>query len=330
MQLPLLQNPLIGGGGRKTRSLSELMETATISEVTSFPPASREDRLEDRNLLPLPPQFDYLRCEVERCRVYLQEINKVVEGRGYGLCLDPLPCGKSHTLVLDLDETMVFTYSYQDGVPISNGEIRPTGEPDIKLCFDRREGLFEHDVWYRPGLLPFLAAVSKHYEILVFSEGLEDYVKKVLYGFVDPHKEYISRVFSKDDLSTYDTRKRIRNVGIQFEELVSLKDISGFFIGPHARRHEQVVCVDDKVSNFVNNLDNLVPVPPFKGDADDKELCELCWFLIALTKVTDVRKEIKKRCDLHALLGSQSRYHTLSSPKDKNKLARVDEVDDES
>lgn len=297
-------------GGRSLRSTPE--GTSSLLE-------SSEDNLENKDALPLPPEFEYLYHEVNDCRLYLQKRTpKFVEGPVDDLFLGPLPNGKSHTLVLGLNGTLVYSYSYKDGVPMLKHGSPPKREPDVTLTLNADEALYRHDVWYRPGLRDFLAAVSRHYEILVFSGGTKAYVENVIRGHVDPHEEFIGRILTRDDLSRYDARKGKRRGKIEFGGLTSIKDISAFFSGPHARQQKQVVCVDSRVSNFVNNLRNVAPIRLFKGDADDVELSELYWFLRALTEEADVREGIRKRCDLLAHVGSQSRYHTPTSSDDED------------
>lgn len=130
---------------------------------------------------------------------------------------------------------------------------------------------------------------------------------------VDPEEKYISRVFTREDVSKYEyrkKRKRPRSAGYAhqrwLEESILVKDIRGFFIGPASkrRRPERVVVVDDNILFFLNHLCNVVPIRRFQGDAADDELTELTDFLMSLTRVEDVREEERKRFDLLAYVGS--------------------------
>lgn len=74
------------------------------------------------------------------------------------------------------------------------------------------------------------------------------------------------------------------------------------------------MCVDDILRNFIKNLNNVVLIRPFVGDAEDTELKKLSEVLKSLAKVKDVREEIKERYNLLAHVASQG-WHYF--PRDK-------------
>lgn len=102
-----------------------------------------------------------------------------------------------------------------------------------------------YEIWYRPGLLDFLASVSRVYEVVVFSEGSKAYVDMVVRKLIDPEREYISYVLNKDHVSKYDFwRKRKGHgytefiEGLDIPEWSLVKTISGFCTEPSPRRPE--------------------------------------------------------------------------------------------
>lgn len=248
---------------------------------------------------------------------FLSERNPTLErGPGNKLYLKRQPDGKSHTLVLDMDRTILISILSQNGESLPNSERRPAWPPDRSIVADlgrTNGGTHKIEVWFRRGLLKFLETVSKHYEIVIFSAGLKHYVTNVIHKLVDPDNKYITEVFARDKLSLYNTKKKRNRTNGQdlwgMEGVARVKNISGFFAGKHPRRPETVVCVDDKVECFVKHLRNVVSVPPFLGEKHDRDLQELSTFLLELTSTTDVREEIAKRCDLLAHVGPLSRIH---------------------
>lgn len=275
-------------------------------------PSESSKQLEkvDHDTLPLPRKFAYLQEEVNMCRLYVQKKHyECVHGPGDTLNLPgPMPPGKTHTLVLDLDETIVLTCISNDERPCDTPG-RPSWAPDKAKTFWSRS--LEVDVllevWYRPGLMKFLAAVSEHYEIVIFSAGSSLYVQRAI-DMVDPERKYISQIFSKDDLSHYKPLERIP--GMQKEQatgqvnqvLTPVKNVNGFFGGPYPRNPARTVCVDDKIGLFVYNLHNAVPIKVFVGEANDDALTELGKFLVSSVE-RDLRQEIKSHCNLPGYVG---------------------------
>lgn len=280
------------------------------------PATSVEDIASERLVpaLPLPSKFAYLNDQVSECRTFLAKKEPTLtKGPGDNLHLGPPPKGRSHTLVLDMDQTMLTSQISKAGASTkrrrqSGGLRRPLWEPTASIDVDLEgDGTMEKlEVWYRPGLMEFLATISQRYEIVIFSHGERPYVETTINRIVDPDKKYISHIFARDNISWYDTRKK-RNLGIWAMDGVAIvKDISGIFKGDHPRRPERVVCMDDDVSYFVKNLEHVVSVRSFHGDAGDKELEELGAFLMSITDAYDVRDEIRKRCNLPAHVGMKS------------------------
>lgn len=204
----------------------------------------------DHDILSLPIEFAYLQKQVERCRRYVQKKRyECVKGPGDTLHMpEPIPDGKTFTWVLDMDETLLLTST--------NTSIRPIWAPD-KVTYWLNKGGKEVllEVWYRPGLMKFLAAVSKNYEIVIFSAGGRTYVNRVL-DLVDPERTYISHVvFTADDASFYTPllhrSEEEPHVGMQIEEeaidlenqvKIKLKKVTGLFSGPYPRRPMGCVC----------------------------------------------------------------------------------------
>eukprot|EP00884_Botryococcus_braunii_P018203 jgi/Botrbrau1/5066/Bobra.37_1s0030.1 len=195
---------------------------------------------------------------------------------------------KPYTLILDLDETLV--YCYDLGTFMSN----PVYLPDAVIAFpsEALEGeTVELLVCLRPGLENFLRDVSQFYEIAIFSAGMPNYVHTILQK-IDPNRRFIQSVFTRDHASVY-SRRHITKRSDLF-----VKDISGLFEGDNRRRIERVVAVDDRIHYWPKHLDNVIPIRPFRGNPDDSELSALLEVLQSLVETDDVRHEIKKLYNL--------------------------------
>lgn len=238
---------------------------------------------------------------------------ELVRGPGDRLNLGPIPAGKSHTLVLDIDKTIaIFCFSEEaeekneEEISAVNGSQNndvgvPSRKPDASIVLGAERKKQHVEVWYRPHLMEFLATISEKYEIVVFSSGDKRYVEWII-SKIDPNKEYVSTVYSCEELSTYQTPNEPGSDSQPMK--ITVKNIIGFFKGPHPRHPERLVCVDDQFMYHAYNLGNLVPIRAFEGDADDGHLMEICSFLMSLIEARDVRDEIRKRCNLPADVGA--------------------------
>lgn len=115
-------------------------------DVSQLVPA--EYHMRDVETPPLPPAFMYLQNQLEFCRAYLRKKRPImVEGPGQVLHLGAPRHDKSLTLVLDLDETLLYGYVTEKGVPINKKKGRPLWEPtateDVVLSDGARTHKYE-------------------------------------------------------------------------------------------------------------------------------------------------------------------------------------------
>lgn len=75
-----------------------------------------------------------------------------------------------------------------------------------------------------------------------------------------------------------------------------------------------VVSVDDRISLYVYNLHNAVPIKRFLGEADDDALSDLSTFLLSKAESSrDLREEIKNHCNLPGYIGPKLYQEFLAS-----------------
>ncbi|XP_052875894.1 uncharacterized protein LOC108488268 [Gossypium arboreum] len=161
--------------------------------------------------------------------------------------LPPLVSSKKRTVVLDLDETLVHSTT---GTPPPNYDfmITPTIE-GVTMNFY---------VLKRPGVDKFLEAISKKYEVVVFTAGLEQYASLLL-DVLDP-KGLISHRLYRDSCKPLVKRR-------------FAKDLSTI-----GRDLENVVIVDDNPRSYALQPANAIPIKRFVDDVEDKELEKLLGF----------------------------------------------------
>ncbi|XWS15881.1 hypothetical protein CRYUN_Cryun34aG0040400 [Craigia yunnanensis] len=161
--------------------------------------------------------------------------------------LPPLVSAKKRTIVLDLDETLV--HSIHSPPP-------PTYDFMIKPCIDGVRMKFY--VLKRPGVDEFLESISKKYEVVVFTAGLEPYASLLL-DILDP-KGLISHRLYRDSC-----KQLVRGRYV--------KDLSKI-----GRDLGKVVIVDDNPKSYSLQPANAIPIKRFEDDIEDRELEKLMGF----------------------------------------------------
>ena len=163
---------------------------------------------------------------------------------------------KNYSLVLDLDETLIH-------FKLNANE---KGEGILKL---------------RPGIFTFLDKISEFYEIILFTESSEDYIKLMLMAFNnEKNKQYFDFILN---------RKHALIEGNDF-----IKDLNRL-----GRPLNKTIIIDNLQQNFKLQKENGIMIKPFWGE--DNEDTALFALNDILTKIViefgDVRKGIIKYKD---------------------------------
>ncbi|KAE8708863.1 putative Aquaporin NIP1.1 [Hibiscus syriacus] len=166
------------------------------------------------------------------------------------------------TIVLDLDETLV--HSSSDAPPkMYNFIVRPSMEGQMMNFY----------VSKRPGVDSFLEEISKKYEVVVFTAGLEHYASLVL-DKLDP-KGLISHRLYRDSCKEMEGKL--------------VKDLSEM-----GRDLRKVVIVDDNPNAYSLQPENAVPIRPFVEDGEDRELQKLVKFFEWCEGFDDMRVAVQQ------------------------------------
>jgi len=167
-------------------------------------------------------------------------------------------------LILDLDETLIHAT-----------------EKELGFSAD-----FQFDKYYvhkRPHLDKFLADISKHFAIGIWSSADDIYVKEIVEKIKPGNVDFEiiwgrSRCSLKRDY-TFDS--------YYFEKRLDKLKKRGF-------RLEQIIIVDDTPEKSRNNYGNAIYIKEFSGDKTDEELKHLYNYLLNLKTVDNIRA-IEKR-----------------------------------
>ena len=190
------------------------------------------------------------------------------------------------SLVLDLDETLVFT-SFQ---PLINSDIcfdinlsiddqkYPTTK-NSKIYSLRKMPKISKTIYLskRPYLELFLSELYPFYEICVFSASSENYASPII-DIIDTKKMITKKFFREDCLYLNNSQA--------FSYIKDLEKID--------KNYNDIIIIDDNVSSFVLQKENGIPIKSWRGDKEDIELLKLIPILKNLSGFYDVRTEIKQ------------------------------------
>lgn len=175
----------------------------------------------------------------------------------------PEPAARwSKLLVLDLDETLI--------------HARGPSEGELPWPPHRRLGSYR--VWLRPGLAEFLRHVLARFAgVGLWTVATSDYARGVASMLVDPAR--LAFIYSRGRC----TAQRDPDQGRRYW----VKDIRK--LSSTGFDEASILFVDDKPRGLERSYANLVPIHPFMGEPDDRELDRLARYLDELGPVEDVR-----------------------------------------
>jgi len=165
------------------------------------------------------------------------------------------------TLVLNLDETLIHSVFEKDSNP----------DCTFSILFNKEYYLVS--THKRPYLDEFLKRVSKDYEIVFYSSGVEGYANNVI-DYIDPNSIASARLF--------------RDACIN-EDNVYIKELNRL-----GRDLASTIILDNSPTAYKYNIENAIPVKTWFTDQKDTELLDLIPILESLAKVPDVRVIINK------------------------------------
>lgn len=89
---------------------------------------------------------------------------------------------------------------------------------------------FESHILVRPYLNNFLKYLSRYYEIVIFTAGIEDYAHAVL-DVIDPYRKYIKYILDRRHTKKINGYyiKDISNVGRDIQKVIIIDDIPQSF-----------------------------------------------------------------------------------------------------
>ncbi len=168
------------------------------------------------------------------------------------------PKTHKHTLVLDIDNTLVFT----------------------TVCPKLKTGVIQYMITSRPYTDELLEKMSLSYEIVLFTAGNEEYAETIR-NYLDPEGRLIKKAIGGEHC-------------VNTQEGYYVKDLRIFT----DRQLSDIIIVDDRIVSFAFQLENGVPVTSFDGVKDDEELKLLIDYLELIKDEPDIRRANKEKIAL--------------------------------
>ena len=149
--------------------------------------------------------------------------------------LPPIKKGYKYTLVLDLDETLVFCR-------------KDNNKNNIKIYNNINNNTFINSktLIMRPGLLEFLHNMKEIYELVLFSLGTSDYVNSIV-KIIEKKETFFDYILYRQH-ATYNDNYYIKDLSLLGRDL------------------KKIIIVDDLPKSFKLHKKNGICIKPFYGD----------------------------------------------------------------
>lgn len=139
----------------------------------------------------------------------------------------------------------------------------------------------------RPYLDIFMRKMSKRYNLILFTASDKGYADSIL-KIIDPFNEYFILKFYRHNCLVKNN--------------IVLKNLE--FI--HKLNLDKTVFIDNSPIHFYKNYENVIPIVPFFGDMEDKELVKLEKFIKFLFKKKDFKGTMRDTFFINEFLKKQS------------------------
>ena len=212
-------------------------------------------------------------------KIKYRDFSSLISSPSNQFFLPPIKKGYKYTLVLDLDETLIYCRNESNQINIEN-------KKNIYIV----NGNFNNSlvntktVIMRPGLLEFLQNMKKIFELVLFSFGTCDYVNKIV-NIIEKNEKYFEYILYRQH-ATFNDNIYIKNLSLLGRDL------------------RNIIIVDDKPQVFKLHQNNGICIKPFFGDiVEDRNTLKILGNILQKIRFDvdefegDIRKSLKFHSD---------------------------------
>jgi Dullard-like phosphatase family protein len=189
---------------------------------------------------------------------------KKIKNKNEGPLTLPLPSYSSkYTLILDLDETLIYS------------------QRNISYKLKKKENINKKRIILRPGLREFLKEMKKIFELIIFSSGTVDYVNPII-EIIESDEKFFDFVLYRNHITLDEDGNNVKNL-----ELIG-------------RNIKKIIIIDDIPRYFKLQKDNGINIKPFLGNiASDKNTLKTLAYILKKIRndaegTNDIRVSLKK------------------------------------
>ena len=158
--------------------------------------------------------------------------------------LPPIKKCYKYTLVLDLDETLIY---YRKEINQNNlNNMKKLYINNCNLNNSNNSSAYAKTLIMRPGLLEFLHKMKQIFELVLFSLGTCDYVNKIV-NIIEKKEKFFEYILYRQH-ATFNDNIYIKNLSLLGRDL------------------KNIIIVDDKPQVFKLHQNNGICIKPFYGD----------------------------------------------------------------
>lgn len=185
---------------------------------------------------------------------------------------------KKKLLLIDLDETLIHSeFRNKDNYKALDAYTRSSKCKSKTFSYSDENYIYYIDVFFRPHLNDFLNAVSKYFDLAIFTAAMKGYADTIL-DYIDPNNQFFQFRLYRDACIPIQQRLYIKDLRI-------IKDYDPM----------NVILMDNSLYSFMNQPSNGMLVNSFYTNHKDTQLISAKNFLINhIFPCDDIRKECEK------------------------------------
>lgn len=182
-----------------------------------------------------------------------------------------------------MDETLIHKVDHED--------ISQEADKYVNIPSEDSSQVYRIGFNIRPFAVECLKEANKYFEVIVFTAGTRNYANCIL-DVLDPTGELIQHRLFRDSCIEI----------VNDEKTLYIKDLRIL----EGRKLEDIIIVDNAVISFAHQIDNGIPILPFREDKDDNEFLHLIQIMKDISQEPDCRNFIKRAFKISEIMSTDT------------------------